>query len=868
VRKRRAFGTLATLLLVAATPALAGELVAPLSDGTQLDLPEVVEDLPAPPEVLGYPLGTRFTHWAEVVGYLERLAAASPRVTISEYGRTWEGRPLVLLAISSPANIARLESVRDGQRLLAAGAEPADEAPVVVWLGYGVHGNEPSSTEAAVATAYLLAAAGGEWADRLQQTVVLIDPLSNPDGRERYVHFFESRRGRAADPLADAAEHWEPWPGGRQNHYLIDLNRDWAWATQPETRARLATYRDWEPQVHVDFHEMSAESTYFFPPPAEPINAEIGDRAARWARQFGEGNATAFDRYGWIYYNGERYDLYYPGYGDTYPSLRGAVGMTYEMAGHGRAGEALRLPHGGLLALADRVARHLTTSLATVATAAAARAELLADFAALRRAATARQGRTYLWEPDQPEAAAAAALLERHGAEVGRLGGPRTLPVRPLAGGGERARSFPGGTWAVNSSQPLGALIRALMELDSPLPEEFLRRQRRLLEESRQPEFSDITAWSIPLAFNLETWAVEGTIAAGSSTSGQGRVTGEGKLGFLVTPQGLDGFRLTAALMASGLRFRVAVKPFSNGGHDYPAGTVFVPRVGNPSGMEARLAELSGQFGVSVDRTATAFSAEGISLGSEEVVPVRQPKVALIGGGGVSATSYGAIWHLLDRDLELPHHRLETRTLSRVALARFDLLILPAGFGYDEWIDDATAAGIGLWVEEGGLLVAVGGAIAWLRRHELTDVKVWRPWEETEGDHGAASPAPVNRRLHTPGAALATELRADHPLAAGLRTPPAELFVGREILLATGDPRRDVLRASANPMLAGFAWPEALERLEGALLVGIQPRGKGAIVLFAQEPAFRLFWRAKLPLFLNTVMLGPSLNEAGWLMGR
>ncbi len=858
----RAIAVLVSLLLPAAA---GGQLIAPLSDGTRLHLPEPTEQLPAPPATLGYPLGARFTHWSEIVGYLEELAMASPRVSLSEYGRTWEGRPLLLLAISSPANIERLEAIQSAQMRLAAGGAPGDADPVVAWLGFGVHGNEPSSAEAAMAAAYLLAAAGGEWAERLERIVVLIDPLANPDGRERYVHFFESRRGRAPDPLVDAAEHWEPWPGGRQNHYLVDLNRDWAWATQIETRGRLAAYRRWEPQVHVDFHEMSAESTYFFPPSAQPINVEIGGHEEKWVRRFGEANAAAFDRYGWIYYSAERYDLHYPGYGDSYPSLRGAVGMTYEMAGHGRAGEALRLPHGGLLTLADRVARHLTTSLTTVETAARARGELLRDHAAGRRAAAAGPSRSYLWEAAQPEAAAAADLLALHGVEIRKLGAARDLPARPLAGGPRRARRFPADTWVVSSRQSLGELVRALMEPDSPMPEEFLRRQRTLLEQSRRLEFSDITAWSIPLAYNLEAWAVDGPIAATAAGPVRGGLTGEGRLGYLAAPQGLAGFRLTAALMAAGLRFRVAVQPFSNGGRDYPAGTLFVPRVGNPEHLDDRLARLADRLGVSLDRTATAFSSEGVSLGSDRVVPVRQPRVALVGGGGVSATSYGAIWHLLDRDLELPHHRLETRTLGRADLSGFDLLILPAGFGYDDWIDRSTVDALGRWVEQGGLLVAVGGAIAWLRRHGLTDVEAWRPGADSAGGRPGR---PANRRLHTPGAALATELGADHPLTAGLRAPPAELFVGREILLATGDPGRDLLRAGVDPMLAGFAWPEAVRRLEGALLVGLQPRGKGAVVLFAQEPAFRLFWRAKLPLFLNTVMLGPSLNEAGWLTGR
>ncbi len=855
----------AVVVVAAAAADGAGDLIAPLSDGTRLELPPLAAEVPSPAEFLGYPLGARFTHWSEIGGYLERLAAASDRVAIQDYGTTYEGRPLTLLAISSPANIARLDELRREHLRLAAGGEPGADDPVVVWLAYGVHGNESSSAEAAMAAAYLLAAAAGDWPARLERTVVLIDPLSNPDGRERYVHFYETRRGRVPDPLEDSAEHHEPWPGGRQNHYLVDLNRDWAWATQPETRDRLAAYRSWEPQVYVDFHEMSADSTYFFPPPAEPINPQIDARTAAWLRRFGEGNAAAFDRYGWIYYNAERYDLFYPGYGDSYPSLRGAVGMTYEMAGHGRAGETLRLAHGGMLTLADRIARHLTASLSTAATAASHRQELLADFAASRRRAVATTTRTYLWEPAQPESAAAAALLSRHGIEVGRLEASRTLRARPLGGGAERPRSFPAGTWLVGTGQPLGALVRALMELEAPMSDEFLRRQRQLLEENRRLEFYDITAWSIPLAYNLEVWDLEGSVPAGGSDSA-GDLRGEGEFGYLARPQGLAGYRMASALLDAGIRFRFAVRPFRNAGRDYPAGTLFVPRLRNPDAIETTLAALARSHAVTIDRTPTAFSPDGISLGSDSVVPIRAPRLALVGGDGVSPTSYGALWHLLDRDLELPHHRLETRHLGRADLSRFDVLVLPGGFGYADHVDEEAAAALAAWVEGGGVLVAVGGAVAWLRQLELTETKAWQPRESPSDDpNEVVESTPANRRLYVPGAALATTLRDTHPLAAGLASPPAELFMGREILLATGDPGRDVLRVAAGPVLAGFVWPEAAERLEGALLVGVEERGRGAVVTFAQEPAFRLFWRAKLPLFLNAVMFGPSLNEAGWL---
>src|SRR4051812_30750749 len=418
-------------------------LVATLSRGETLDLPPLDEHLPSPAAFLGYPLGARFTSWDRIVAYLEALDAASPRVKLWEYGHTYEGRPLKLLAVSSPENLERLEEIRKDVLRLAdpAGASAADRerilrrTPLVVWLAYGVHGNESSSAEAALGAAYVLAAAQGETAEMLKDVVVLIDPLQNPDGRERYVNGYRQRRGDEANAPPAAAEHWEPWPGGRQNHYLIDLNPDWAWASQQETRPRIAAYRWGEPQVSVDSPERGGENSSFSPPPAEPINPQIDRRVLSWLDAFGRANATAFDRQGWVYFKEENYDLFYPGYGDSYPSLRGAVGMTYEMAGGGRAGVALALPDGTVLTLADRVARHLTTSLATVRTAARNSRKLLADFTANRAKPAAEPARTFLWPADQPEARPLADLLALHGVRVRQLAQAGEIPVRPLAKG-------------------------------------------------------------------------------------------------------------------------------------------------------------------------------------------------------------------------------------------------------------------------------------------------------------------------------------------------------------------------------------------------------------------------------------------------
>jgi hypothetical protein len=861
-------------------------LVAPLSRGETLDLPPLDDRLPRPEAFLGYPLGARFTSWDRIVAYLEALDTASAKVKMWEYGRSCEGRPLKLVAISSPENLERLDEIRkDVLRLAEPASLGASErerivrrTPLIVWLAYGVHGNEASSAEAAMGTAYVLAAAQGETADLLKNVVVLIDPLQNPDGRERYVSAYRQRRGDEANLRRDSAEHFEPWPGGRQNHYLIDLNRDWAWASQQETRQRIAAYRSWEPQVYVDFHEMGSESSYFFPPSAEPINPQIDHRVLSWLDTFGRANAAAFDRQGWVYFKEENYDLFYPGYGDSYPSLRGAVGMTYEMAGGGHAGVALTLPDGSVLTLADRVARHLTTSLTTVRTAAHNGRKLLEDFAANRARPAAEPGRTYLWSADQPEARALADLLTLHGVHVRQLAQGSDVPVRPLAKGaaGEpQPHRFAAGTYAVSTAQPLGNLVQALLEVDSPMNQAFIDRQRQRLEQNLDAEFYDITAWSLPLAYNLRTWVAAGEVAVDAHPLAEASsgVQGEGDLGWLVPPQGIASYRLTAALQNRKVRFRVALAPFSGGGASYPAGTLFIPRGINGGNIREILQPLLQEDGLKAQGLSSSYEIKGLSLGSNDMPSVRPVRVGLLSGEGVDATSFGFLWYLLDRQIGVNYDRLDLAQLRQIPLADFDVLILPDG-AYDDHIGDRLKTALDGWVKAGGVLVAIGDAVTWLQDKDLTSIKRWTPPKkddksDAESDDPELSESPAEKQLaqrpiFTPGAVLATRMQPRHPLTLGLTSSPDVLFEGSTVLKATGDPRQDVLvAADDSPVAAGFAWPEAAERLAGSLLVGSEQRGKGSVVLFVQDPDYRLFWRATMPIFLNAVLLGPSTGLGG-----
>jgi hypothetical protein len=683
-------------------------LIAPLSAGEVLDLPQVDERVPRPDTVLGYPLGARFTHWDQIVDYLKQVAAASPRVKVMEYGRTYEGRPLVLLAVSSPGNIQRLDEIQQAHQRLAdtTGLSEADrdrlsrQTPLVVWLAYGVHGNESSSAEAAMGVAWLLAAGQGELARMLDDMVVLIDPLENPDGRERYVSGYEQRRGAVPNPNRAAAEHSEPWPGGRQNHYVIDLNRDWAWASQQETRFRIAAYRSWEPQVYVDFHEMGSESSYFFPPAAEPIHPQIDRRVVSWLEAFGRGNAETFDKLGWIYFKGESYDLFYPGYGDSYPSLRGAVGMTYEMAGGGRGGLSLALPDGTLLTLADRVARHLTTSLATLRTASANSRRLMEDYVANRLKAAA-DPRVYLWPGDQQEARALADLLLLHGIRVHQTSQAVDLPVRNLTGEGEESpRRFQAGTYVVSTTQPLGNLIEALLERESPMSESFVERQRRRLEQNMNQQFYDITAWSLPYAFNVETWVASsppGDLrsipqASGGISGGQG----ESDLGYVVPPQGVASYRLAAELQKRRIVHRVAMGSLSTG-NDLPAGTLFIPRRGNPADLRQTLQGLLQEDGLAAQAMTSSFAMKGISLGSNDVEAVKPVRVGLLSGTGVDPTSFGYLWHLFDQEVALAHDRLDLSQLAQVDLSELDAVVMPSG-AYEDSLSPRARESLDAWV--------------------------------------------------------------------------------------------------------------------------------------------------------------------------
>lgn len=816
-----------------------------------------------PEEFLGYPIGERFTPQHRILDYFGQLDRASELVTMQSIGETYEHRPLVLAVITSAANHARLDAIRSNAAALANGDASAstEGMPAIVWLAFGVHGNESSSSEASMVVASALLH-DAELTRSLDDLVVIIDPMSNPDGRERYIEWFRRTRGAEPNPDPQAFEHQEPWPGGRFNHYLIDMNRDWAWLSQKETQARVAAFQQWHPQVYVDFHEMWPQSSYFFPPDAKPINTNLPKEVEHWLDVFGRANAASFSSQNWAFFVGEVFDLFYPGYGDSWPALHGAVGMTYEVAGGGRAGVVIERQDAALLRLSDRVQRHAMAAVTTVRTAAANRAGLLHYTHDAAKANIESGKTTFLLAPDSPNFVPLVSLLEKQGIRVEMLSAPSTVRATRIGRDTAESHTFPAGTAVVSTRQPLGGLVNTLLERTPLFSKGFVDEQRARADADEPDDFYDLTAWSLPLAMNVEGWAANGTI--GGTTAFRAPVATvpqAARYGYLV--DGLDAniHRFAGRLLEKHVNFSIAAAELPAANTTHPRGTIVILKGNNPPDLDATLIAAAREFGVTLVGLDSGWMG-GTAFGSEKLRYVRDPKIALVGGPGTDPTSYGMLWHTLDIDTPVPHTTLLTESLRNVNLDDYRVLVLPDG-NYVDRLGKPVLDKVRQWVNDGGTLVAIKGATAFLRQKDA-EISKLKPWQPAKASDDADAPEPESRYndYRVPGAAFRTAMNERSYLTFGVPRPPAVLVEGSGAFLPLPRKVDNVLTIeSTDPLLTGVAWPESLERLKGSVYVASEKVGKGQIVTFADDPHFRLFWRGTLPMFLNGVMYGPSFTR-------
>ena len=843
---------------------------------------------------LGRALGEHFTPPHRAVAYVRHVAAASPRAKLVRYGTTYEGRPLLLLVLSAPDNLARLEPIRrahlrrtgllEGQTASASSAEPAEKA--IVWLSYNVHGDEASGTEAALKTLHALADPQNQRTGRwLRESVVLLDPMLNPDGRARYVQGYRQTRGARPNARPVAREHSPAWPGGRTNHYLFDLNRDWAWATQRETQARLEAYHRWMPHVHVDFHEMGVGDPYYFAPGAEPVHEALTPFQEAFQRTVGRANAEVFDRQGWLYFTGEVFDLFYPGYGDTWPLFNGAVGMTYEQAGGGRAGLLIQTAADSL-SLKERVAHHHATALATVETAAHERQRLTRAFARYYR--TARQdppGRASAYVVSGENTGRRRALVRlldrqriryRYAAEASRARGTS------YATGEEERFRVEQGDLVVPAAQPKARLAKALFE------------RRPALSDSLT---YDITAWALPFAFGMEAHATEeppGIRTRSTPPADAGGATSEewatAPYAYLAEWRGLADARLLSRLLKKDVRVRFAREPFEAGGQRWGRGTLVVARADNQRLGErfnqvvegtAQRPDRQGGSTLGVRKSLmpleSGLTPGGADLGSASVTFLEKPEVAVLAGRGLSPYSVGEVWHFFDRRLKYPATLLSVAGFQPDQLENFDVLVLPSG-DYETVFPKEERAWLRQWVEGGGRLVALGEAAGFLSEVEGFGLARKETAEDSTSDDGAGA---LNRRYdrrereaasgRVPGAVFRARLDPTHPLAYGYAEAGSS---GGPSGGSTGDtyytlkrgvgafaPLDDGWNVAALPAndggvpVSGFAGAEAQRQLAGTLVFGVERVGEGRAIYLIDDPLFRGFWQDGMLLFANAVFL-------------
>ena len=810
------------------------------------------QQLKTPDEFLGYQLGDNYTPHHKIVSYFKDAAIAKPAMMkLEQYGETIEGRPLLLAFIASEENFLKLQEIRLNNLRLTGmlNDKPADlNAPAIVWLSYNVHGNETSSSEVAMKVLYELLNNGNEQTKTfLKNVVVIIDPCINPDGRDRYVNWFMQMKGKNANPNVNSREHNEPWPGGRYNHYNFDLNRDWAWQTQNETKQRMIQYNRWMPQVHSDYHEQGYNSPYYFAPAAEPYHEVI----TTWQRDFqtmiGKNNASYFDANGWLYFTKEVFDLFYPSYGDTYPTYNGSIGMTFEQGGGSRSGSAVVINNGDTLTLKDRIAHHFTTTMGTLEVVSKNVPKVINEFKKFFDNGINNGVGEYksfvITDVNTNKINGLKSLLDANGITYGTTNAGILKGFNYFTG---KVTSFNAtNSLVVSTYQPKGVLVKVLFEPNS-----------KLIDSATY----DITAWALPYVFGLQAYAVKEKIAIKNWVEKQQTtILPETSYGYLINYASFEDAKMLAAIINAGMRIRYAEKDFSFNGAQFKRGTMIVLKKGNEGKMKA-LEDAAKKYSSVVTAISSGFVEMGADFGSHKVHFISRPNVAVFTGKGVDATASGEVWNLFDQQLNYPITLINADDYATVNWKNIDVLILPNG-KYKFLNDKDGSYEIKNWVKQGGKIIAMEDAVLqmaggdWgikLKKYD-DDKKEEKPlkyadlkkFEENE-HNGIMS--------NIAGAIFKIELDNSHPLALGFPNYFYNLKQDANMYEYLKD-GWNVGVIKNDSYVAGFVGNKIKEKIKDGLSFGVQEYGKGGIIYLADNPIFRCFWENGKMLFSNAVFL-------------
>ncbi len=805
----------------------------------------------SPEAILGYTPGARFTPSYKVVNYFRAVAQAKPAtVKVEKYGETYEGRELIVAFIGSPENIGRLEAIRMNNLRLAGIIKdnvPADlNAPAIVWLSYNVHGNEPSSTEAAMLTLFALAdennAKAKEW---LKNTVVVIDPCQNPDGRDRYVNWYTTTVGKSYNPDPQSREHNEPWPYGRTNHYNFDLNRDWAWQTQKESQERIKNYNRWLPEVHVDLHEQGYNDHYYFAPAVEPYHKVITQWQRDFQVQIGRNNAKYFDENGWLYFTKEVFDLFYPSYGDTYPTYNGAVGMTYEQAGI-EAGLGVQTTEGDTLTLAQRAQHHFTTSMATIETSSANAARLIKEFKKFfddNIAGAGMEYKTYVLTAKDPnKLKEITKLLDANGINYGTTTSSSFRGYNYFSGKDENYVSD-GFQLALTALQPKGKMASVLFEPFSSLSDSATY---------------DITAWSIPYAYGVKAYAVKEKLDIAPYKEADAISPVASAYGLLIPYTSFTASKLLADLLQEGVKVRFSLNPFIYQGKSFDRGTLIILRANNTAGWNDVVNAACKKYGIQPVKVESGFMDAGADFGSEAIHFIKKPRIAFLSGKQTYNSSSGEVWSYFDNELGYPATALNAESLDDINLSLYDVLVIPDG-SYAAFAERSVSEKLYQFAKNGGRIIAMESGAAKLSRMDWTGFKL----REDKTDSSLNSDSAIADRKYAgfqraevsnniPGAIYRMTLDNTHPLAFGYPDFYYTLKQDSRIYDYMKDGwNTGTLNSTA--YVSGFVGSNIRPKLKNGMLAGTKNIGDGSIVIFSDDLLFRLFWQSGKQLFANAL---------------
>jgi len=801
--------------------------------------------IPTPKSIIGHEVGEWHVTHDKLVYYMKELAEVSDRVQIEERGSTFEGRPVLLLKISSPANLSKLEQLRQEHvKLTENGAASlnTDTMPIVVYQGFSIHGNEPSGANAALAVAYYLAAAEGPKIDKLlNDVVILFDPSFNPDGLQRFSTWANMHKSENINPDNNDREYAEAWPRGRTNHYWFDLNRDWLPVQLPESRARLKTFHDWYPNILTDHHEMGTNSTFFFQPGIQSRTHPLTPKKNQELTiAIGKFHAKALDKIGSLYFTEEDYDDFYYGKGSTFPDINGAVGILFEQgSSRGHAQES----DNGILTFPFTIRNQFTAALSTLEAAVSMRKEMLdyqrQFFNDARSEASKTNGAIVFGdEKDAAKTYHLAEILKRHKIKVHEL----------AADYDSKGKHYKKGyAYVVPMNQKQHRLINAMFEKRTQFTDSL---------------FYDISAWTFPLAFNLdyeETSSNHVGALIDQLEMPNPKMPAENAYAYLMEWHEYYSPKALNLMLEKGIRAKVSMEPFKLEGKSYDYGTILIPAFNQsipPSELWQLLKEISSSCHLPIVGVTSGLT-QGIDLGSEHFMTIKQQKVAMVIGDGINSYDAGEIWHLFDTRYDMKITKLDADNIGRMDLSTYTDIIVPASWGGG--LESSATNNLKQWIEDGGTLIAYRSAGNWLNSNEIMKIS-FKKEKDTAKNIRFEQKSNYFGAQVIGGAIFEAKIDRSHPINFGYKNDKVALFRNTTNFVEPDkDSFNNPILYTENPLISGYISEENLSLLEGSAAFKTTRLKRGRVMYFTDNTNFRAFWYGTNKLLMNAIFFGDGM---------